>query len=392
MDILKASRDIHPLIIKWRRELHSIPGIDFDIVDTYNFIKDRLDEMGVEYKTLAGTGICALISGVSEGKTIAFRVDMDGLPINEETELPFASKNGCMHACGHDAHMAMLLGTAKILSENREYIKGNIKLIFQPAEENLGGAKPMIKDGCMKNPSVDRIFGLHIGQLFAEVGNGEIGIKFGPTMASVDKFVVKVKGKGGHGAIPHECVDPVAIAAEMIISLQRIISREINPLHPGVLSIGLINGGTAFNIIPDSVEFQGTVRTTSYQDREKIELRIKQMLEGIAKANNAEVEIDYIHRYPAIINDESSVKSLIEAAEKVVGKKNIIILQEPTMSSEDMSYYLQEAPGAYFFLGSSNKEKGIVYPHHHPKFDIDEDVLWIGPAVFTQIALDYFNS
>lgn len=390
-DIIKLSKEIHKDIINWRRELHQIPGVGFDIEDTYNFVKLKLEEMNIEYETLARTGISAIIKGSAEGPTIALRADMDALPIKEETGLSFASKNNCMHACGHDAHASMLLGAAKILSDNRAYLKGNVKLFFQPAEENHGGAKPMIEEGCMENPKVDAVMGLHIGQLFEEVKTGMIGVKSGYVMASVDWVNVKVIGKGGHGATPHLCVDPVIISSEMITSLQKVVSRETSPLHPAVLTIGLIQGGTAANIIPETVEFKGTIRTLYPEDRTRVEKRIKEICEGIAHANGAKVEITYSKGYPALKNNEAFTESFIKSAEKIVGKDNIVVLKDPTMGAEDMSYFLQEAPGTFFFLGSHNTEKGIIYPHHHPKFDVDEDVLWIGTAAFVQVVFDFLK-
>ena len=392
MDCIKDAKAIHEDVIGWRRELHKIPELGFELKKTVEFIKDRLGEMDIEYKTIAKTGLVAIVRGEKCGPTVAFRADMDALPIKELTHLPFSSENSFMHACGHDAHMAMLLGAAKILSINKQKIKGSVKLLFQPAEENEGGARKMIDEGCMEDPTVDMIFGLHIGALFEEVKNGQIGIHYQASMASVDKFAITIKGKGGHGAAPHTCVDPITTACEIVTCLQKIVSREINPIHPAVLSIGIIKGGTAFNIIPELVTLEGTVRTTNLSDRTYIEYRIKEMSKNIAAANRAEVEVNYINHYPATINDIEVARKLIMSAEKIVGKDKIVELKNPTMVSEDMSYYLQNVPGAYFFLGSQNPDKGITYPHHHSRFDIDEDVLWIGPAVFVQVVMDILNN
>ena len=391
MNVKEEAKKLQPQIVEWRRALHKVPGIDFDIEETSDYIKKNLDAMGIEYQTTVKTGIVGIIRGKGNGKTIAIRADMDGLKIKEETGLPFASTNGRMHACGHDAHMAMALGAAKILSQNKDKFKGNVKLFFQPAEENLGGAKPMIEEGCLENPKVDAIIGLHIGQLFKEVGNGMIGLRSGAVMASVDKFIITVKGKGGHCATPHICIDPITTASEIITSLQRIISRELNPLHPAVITIGCIKGGSSFNVIPDNVTFEGTVRVLDTSDRKFIEQRIKEMSELIAKANRAEVEIEYINRYPAVNNDEDFTRAFAKSAEKIAGKEKIVYLKDPGMSAEDMAYYLEKIPGTFFFLGSHNPDKGIVYPHHHAKFDVDEDVFWEGTAVFVQAAIDYLN-
>lgn len=391
MDVIKYAKNIEENIIKWRRELHKIPGIDFELDDTYLFIRNRLNEMKISYKVIAKCGIVAVIPSGKQGKTLALRADMDGLHLNEETGLPYASSNGCMHACGHDAHMAMLLGAAKILSENKDKFTGNVKLIFQPAEENKGGALPMIKEGCLENPKVDAIAGMHIGQLFQEVGNGMVGVRCGATMASVDKFIVKVIGKGGHGAKPDRCVDPITTASEMVTSLQRILSREINPMHSAIITIGKIQGGTAFNIIPQEVTFEGTVRTLDSKDRDFIQKRLTEMCKGIALTNRAEVDINYIRRYPVLVNDNKLTEEFINSAKKIVSNDKIINLKEPTLVSEDMAYYLENVPGTFFYLGSNNSKKGITYPHHHPKFNVDEDVLYLGTALFVQFAFDFLS-
>lgn len=391
MDVIKISKEIMQDIINWRRELHKIPETGLEIYSTYNFVCNELRKMGIKYRTLSKTGISALIKGDLPGPVIALRADMDALPIIEETGLPFASQNTCMHACGHDAHTAMLLGTAKILSMYASELKGTVKLIFQPAEELSAGALPMISEGVLENPKVDRILGLHIGALFPEVKTGMIGIKSGYTTSAVDKFSVRVSGKGGHGAMPDLCIDPIPITAEIISALQRIVSREISPLHPAVITIGSIEGGTAWNIIPETVHFQGSIRTIFPEDRDKFEKRVSEICKGIAVSNGASADVIYDKICPSVNNHEPSTKEFIKSAVKIVGEENLIQLKEPTMVSEDMAFYLQKVPGTFFFLGSNNPHKKIIYPHHHPKFDIDEDVLWIGPAIFIQTILDYFD-
>jgi amidohydrolase len=249
----------------------------------------------------------------------------------------------------------------------------------------------MIAEGCLKDPKVDAIIGLHIGQLTGDMENGMVALRPGAAMASVDKFSVNVIGKGGHGAMPHQCVDPIVIAAEIITSLQKIVSRELNPLHPAVLTIGKILGGTSFNIISEKVSFEGTVRTLNNDDREYVERRVSEICTSIGTVNRARVEVEYIKFYPVLINDEVFTMRFAESAKKIVDKKKIRFLEEPIMGSEDMSYFLNEVPGTFFFLGSNNPDKGITYPHHHPKFDVDEDVLWMGPALFVQGVLDFLN-
>jgi len=389
LDIITEVKKIENDIINWRRELHKIPEYGFDLYETSEYIQKKLRDFKIEYRLAAKTGIIATIFGKKSGPTIGIRADMDALPIKEETNLSFKSNSNYMHACGHDAHMAILLGTAKILSENRDSIAGNVRLIFQPAEETTGGAKIMIEEGCLDNPKVDSIVGLHIGSLFKEVNNGQIGIKFGEMMAAVDSFSIKVKGKGGHGALPHLCVDPIVISAEIVTSLQKIVSREINPTHAAVITTGMICGGTDFNIIPECVNFKGTIRTLFEEDRDLIEERIKSIVNQTAAANRTTAEIDYNHYYPTVINNEAVTKKILEATKKVVDSGNIVEIKEPALTAEDMSYYLKKVPGTFFLLGSSKKAgDGIAYPHHHPKFDIDENVLWIGVATFVQFVHD----
>lgn len=388
MNFALESKKIHKEIIKWQRELHKIPEIGFDLIKTTNYIKKQLDMMNLQYEVCSKTGgIIVLINGETEGKTIAFRADMDALPIIEETNLEYASKNGNMHACGHDSHAAMLLGTAKIISENKEKFKGKVKLIFQPAEETSGGAKPMIENGCLKNPDVDAIVGLHIGPSYSELKDGQIGISYGSIMASTDSFKLKVIGSGGHGAKPHLCTDPIVTASEIILSLQKIISREINPSHAVVITVGKILGGTAQNVIPDCVEFWATVRTLDNEDRDFVEKRIREITKGIAETNRNRVEIEYKRYYPPTINDREFTKFFSKSAIKVVGSENVIELTDKNMGAEDMSYFLQEVPGTFFYLGSF----ATKYPLHNSKFKINDELLWEGPAIFSQVAYDFLQ-
>jgi amidohydrolase len=392
MDVKIAATAIQNEVIKWRRELHQIPECDFELHKTSQYVKDKLQEMGIDFQPIARTGIVGIIKGTIPGKTIAIRADMDALPIKEETGLLFASTNGFMHACGHDAHMAMLLGAAKILAQNRNLIKGNVKLLFEPAEETTGGAQVMIEEGCLENPQVDQIVGLHIGPLFPEVENGKIGVCFGPMMAAIDSFGIRVVGKGGHVGRPDLAIDPVTAAAALIQSLQTIISREVNPNHGAVISISMIHGGIARNIIPGMVEIGGNVRTLYPADRDLIERRFREVCSAIGQGNQVTVEIDeYIRRYGATINDELSTKIFVKSAEKIIGADNIHEIKEPSMGAEDMSYFLNAVPGTFFVLGAHKAVAGFYYPLHHPKFDLDEQCLWIGSALFVQKVLDYFE-
>lgn len=385
IDSINEAKDVSNYIIDIRRKLHKIPELDDDLYETSKIVKKELDSMGIPYKTVAKTGIVGVIEGKLDGGTIGIRADMDALPIKEETGLPFASTNGAMHACGHDAHTAILLGTAKVLSENRNKIRGNVKLLFQPAEESFGGADTMIKEGALEDPKVDRIIGLHVGSIMEGSEEGKIAMKSGTLMAAVDIFKVKIVGKGAHAASPHLSVDPILIASEITISLQKIVSREINPLNPAVVTVAQIKGGSASNIIPEYAEIVGTVRTTDKDDRVFIQERIQNICKYVCKANNAEATIEYLNHFPMLVNDIEFTEGCMDVIGDLFGKEEIVELKNVTLGAEDMSYFLQEAKGTYFMLGTNNKDKGIVYPAHHPKFNLDEDVLWKGAAAFLEI-------
>ena len=297
LDLKKEVLQNEELIIRWRRNLHSILELFEDLPQTEKIICDRLAEMGLCCRRYSNGGISAVIEGIKPGKTIAFRADMDALPIKEETGFPFASTNGAMYACGHDAHVAMLLGAAKILSEHKDAFCSKVVLLFQPAEEIFGGVKVMVEEGCLADLMVDRFISFHIGGLFKDVPNGCIGVRKGPMMASVGAFYVTVHGVGGHGAKPHECVDPILISCEMIQSLQKLVSRELNPVHGAVVTVGRISGGTLVSVIPNECTFEGTIRTLSQEAAEYVKERIAAMLPRIAEANRATVDIRYISSY-----------------------------------------------------------------------------------------------
>jgi amidohydrolase len=390
---IEQAKSMQQQIVEWRRELHKIPEVGLDLPETSAFVSKVLTELGIEYRTKVGiSGIVGLIKGGKPGKTIMLRADMDALALKEETGLPFTSTNENMHACGHDSHTAMLLGAAKILNENRQQLTGNVKLVFQPAEEGPGGAKPMIDDGAMDNPSVDAALGLHIGCLFKEIGNGQVGVHYGNIMACLDKFYIKLKGRGCHGATPEVGVDPIPIAGQVIGALQTIVSRETKPTRPAVVTIGQIHGGRTYNIIPDTVELEGTARAVDQEIRENIARRIEEVVAGIAKGMGGDYEYKYTFGYPPVVNNAEFTKAFVESAKKVVGADNIIEITEPTMGGEDMAYYLERVPGTFFFLGSINEAKGIIHPHHNPKFDVDEDVFWIGTALMVQGAVDWLEN
>lgn len=392
MNIIKEVKAIEQEIINWRRDLHQIPEIGLELPKTAKYVSEKLEEMGIQYHTLVdGNAIVGLIKGSEEGNTIGLRADMDGLPIKEETGLSFASTNNNMHACGHDAHTAILLGAAKVLNNNRDKFKGNIKLLFQPAEESPGGAKPMIEEGAMENPKVDAVMGLHVGGISDNIPTGNIGVSYGSLMAAADIVWIKVKGKGAHGAYPELSVDPIVIAAELVMSLQTIISRETKSTDPAVLSICKIQGGSNHNIIPDYVELQGTVRTLNNETRNKIAKRIEEITKGITEAHGATYEYRYDFKYPPVINDRDFTVNFVESAKKIIPEEEITEIKVPIMGGEDMSYFLEEVPGTFFFLTNLKEVDGVSYGHHNSKFDIDERLFWKGSSLLIQGALDYLN-
>lgn len=427
MTALEVAKKIKGQIVAWRREVHQKPELGLETPMAEALIAGALADMELEVRTgIGGHGVVGLLRGegrqgsgaeeaatgaavgaVSEAvtgaaagavsgaasrmapvKTFAIRADMDALPVTEETGLPFASKiPGRMHACGHDAHVAMLLGAAKILSDMKDSVQGNVKFIFQPGEEGPGGARPMILDGALKNPRVDAIIGAHVGCLW-DAGLGQLGITPGPMMAATDRFSVKVKGKGGHGAAPHLSVDPVVIAAQIAMSLQTIVSREVSPVSPAVVTIGIIKAGTAANIIPDDCVMNGTVRYLDKELASFIPGRVREICEGIASAMRGSATVEYTHGHPPLVNNPEMTDLVKKAAASIVGVENVVDVK-PSMGGEDMALFLNEVPGAYFALGTANPEKGTDFPNHHPKFDVDEAVLHLGSAVFAQVAMDF---
>ncbi len=393
MSILEAAKRTEDKIIAWRRQVHANPELGLDTPETEALVAGELRSMGLEVTTgLAEHGVVGLLRGGGrKARTFAIRADMDALPVTEDTGLPFASKiPGRMHACGHDSHVAMLLGAAQILSGMKDEVPGNVKFIFQPGEEGAGGARIMIEQGVLESPKVDAIIGGHVGTLW-DVTAGQIGIKAGPLMAASDHFTIIVRGKGGHGAAPHLSVDPIVIASHIVIALQTILSRDIKPVSPAVVTVGAIKAGTAFNIIPNECAVHGTVRYLDEESAALIPLRMREIAEGIAKAMKGSASVDYRRGYPPTVNDPAMTDLVKDVASKIVGEKNVVIV-DPTMGAEDMSYFLQRVPGAYFCIGTGNPKKGTDYPNHHPKFDVDEDVLHLGSALFAQAAIDYLSA
>jgi len=394
----EQSIEIQEKLVEWRRYLHKIPETGVDTPETEAYICSQLDEMGIQYRKGVGEhGIVALIEGKKKGNVFGIRADIDGLPIKEETGLPFASTNGNMHACGHDAHAAMGLGTALILSQNADELEGTVKIIFQPGEEGCkegpGGAKRMIDDDALEDPKVDAIVGLHTGCIWDEgTIPGELAVRYGSAMACMDRFEIVIKGKGSHGAYPHGSIDPISIGSRIVTELQTIVSREITPLEPGVVTIGEFHAGTAFNIIPGECRLMGTVRALNQKNREFIARRIEEIASRVARSMRGSIEFKYgWEGPPPLVNNDEMTASIESVAIGVLGKDKVKQIQKPSMGGEDFAFFLEQVPGTFVFLPGCNSEKGQVYPHHNSKFDIDEDVLWIGPAVFSAMAVEWLK-
>ena len=372
-----------------RRDFHRHPELGFKEVRTAKVVADYLRALNLEVTEGVGkTGVVAVLSGDQAGKTVALRADMDALPIQEETGLDFASEiPGVMHACGHDGHTAMLLQVAKLLSSMKSRLKGRVKFIFQAAEElSHGGATLMCQEGAVDD--VDAIFGLHI---WPTLDTGHIGVLSGPMMASADYGYVTVKGKTGHGSQPHKAVDACVVAAQAILGIQTVVSRQIDALDPAVISIGSISGGTAANVIADEVKFAFTVRALSKENREKVPVLVERTIKGITESAGATYEFNYDYCLPPVINDSKAVALVEEVGKQLLGEDKVIRLSKPVMGSEDFSFFQEKVPGAYFFLGGKNEEKGIVPLAHNSKYNFDEDAMLTGISMMAAIAHKFLS-
>ncbi|MBM0741530.1 amidohydrolase [Phormidium sp. CLA17] len=381
--IRAAIQTLQPQIVEWRRRLHQKPELGFQEFLTAEFVAQRLQEWGIEHETgIAKTGILATIHGNRPGKVFAIRADMDALPIQEQNAVPYKSQHdGVMHACGHDGHTAIALGTAYYLSQHRDDFAGTVKIIFQPAEEGLGGAEPMVEAGVLKNPDVDAIIGLH---LWNQLPLGTVGVRTGALMAAVECFDCVIQGKGGHGAIPQQTVDSVVVGAQVVNALQAIVARNVNPIDSAVVTVGEFHAGTAHNVIADSAKMSGTVRYFNPLYKGYFGKRMEQVIKGVCESQGATYNLHYWELYPPVINDGAIADLVRSVAEEVVESPIGVVPECQTMGGEDMSFFLQEVPGCYFFLGSANAAKGLAYPHHHPRFDFDETALSMGVEIFVR--------
>lgn len=385
-DFLKEAEDLFEYSQRMRRDFHKHPELGFQEVRTAGIVAEELNKLDIEVSTgVAETGVIGIIEGEKPGPVLLMRVDMDALPMSEDTGAEYASETeGVMHACGHDGHTAMGLAVAKILHKHREDMAGTVKLVFQPAEEGLGGAERMVEEGVLENPRPDYSLSMHV---WNEKALGEIAITPGPAMAAAETLKIVVKGKGAHGAAPHYGHDPIAASTQIISALQTIVSRNVPPLESAVVSITSIHGGTAFNIIPPEVEMLGTVRTYLPEVRERVLSRIVEIAEGIASAMECEAEVELEKLTPAVVND-------LELSRRVQGlvgdlfPEDTLLTDLRTMGSEDMAFMMEDIPGCYMFIGSNNVEKGLDYKHHHPKFDFDEQVLVKGTALMSAAVMD----
>lgn len=381
-------------IIDLRRTIHANPELGLEEHKTAALVAKHLRKLGIEVKEGVGkTGVVGLLKGTRSSeqslKTVMLRADMDALKMTELNDVPYKSqKEGVMHACGHDAHTAWLLGAAMVLSQMTDSFSGWVKFVFQPAEEGLGGAKGMIAEGVLENPKVDAVFGAHV---WPNLQAGTISVKTGPIMAAPAAFTITIKGQGGHASAPHLSIDPIAIGCQVYTSLQNIVSRKVDANESVVLSVTQFHGGTAHNIIPDEVYMSGTVRTFEKAFETEIPQLMEKIIEGVVSAHGGTYEFDYKTYYPAVINDDDMTEHVFEAARDLLGEEKVNTLDQPNMAGEDFAFYLEKVPGSYFMIGNHNEEKGITAMVHNPKFDVDEDILPQAAAVFAKTAIEYLN-
>lgn len=371
-------------IVAWRRDFHRHPETAFEETRTSRVLREFLVGLGLAVVPLAKTGLRAVLRGRPGGRAVALRADMDALPMQEEGDKEYISLNpGATHACAHDGHMAILMGAARVLSEMRDRLNGDVVFLFQPSEERIpGGARRMITEGALEG--VDAVFGLHLWQ---NLPTGIVGLVKGAMMAQPDAFSITIKGRGGHGSMPQQTVDPILTAAHLVASVQSIVSRNMDPLKPAVVSFGTIEGGTIYNIIPEKVTLTGTVRSFDLEVQQTAESRLRQITDMTCAAFGAEAEFHYEQGYPPVVNHPDEIDFVREVTARTLGADRARDI-EPVMGGEDFSYYLQQVPGAFFFFGMGD---GTKYPHHHPRFDIDESSLPQAALLMSRLALDFLD-
>jgi amidohydrolase len=386
MSIKELAKEYKPYAIKMRREFHMHPEPSMKEVRTSDRIIEELESMGIPCKKAAGTGVIGIIDGKGTGKTIALRGDIDALDLQEMNDVSYKSQNpGFMHGCGHDGHAAGLLTAAKILKKESDKFNGRVKLLFQPGEEVAKGAKKLIEEGALDD--VDGIFGIH---LWNDCPVGKVSVEAGPRMASAGLFKVHVTGKGGHGSMPHQGIDAVVVGAAIVSNLQSLVSREISPLNPAVLSVGIFNAGSRFNVLAGEAYLEGTTRCFDYDLNDAFEPMMRRVVEKTAESYRAKAVLDYEQLIVPTINTPEMSAIGEQAVDELLGKDGLI-LYEKTTGGEDFAFYLQKVPGAFAFVGSRNEDKIPLYPHHHPKFDIDEDALEVAAGLYAQYAVDFLS-
>jgi amidohydrolase len=381
-------RESFPELVELRRRIHRHPEPGFREERTAALIRQKLRSWGIPFRNSCGTGTVALFKGARPGPTILIRADMDALPIREENRVPYASTiPGMMHACGHDGHVAMALVAAKLLRKRRSSLRGNVKFMFQPAEEGPGGARPMIEDGLLERPAVDAAFAIHLRN---DLPVGKVGVSAGPVYASSDDFTMTVMGKGGHAGRPHRTVDPVVAAAQIISASQNIVSRQVDPMNGVVVTFGTLRGGTRPNIIPDRVEMQGTVRTFGDAVRRQVAGDLARIGKNVAAALRAKVDLDYRQRYPSVVNDPLLAERVRQVLRGALGAR-ALVEQGRSMAGEDMAFVLREVPGVYLFVGSMNRAKGLDQPHHCARYNFDETALAVGVETWLALAAAFLS-
>lgn len=388
LDTLKErARQYEDEMVAIRRHLHRHPELSYQEKETTKFIVDKLDELGIPADRPLDTGCVGILKGgKASDQVIALRADIDALPIHEtgDHKQEFISENeGVAHCCGHDSHTANLLGTAHILSDVKEQIEGTVLLIFQPGEETLpGGGRLLCETGYLQEKGVDVIYGLHSNPNLVP---GKIGLRKGPLMARPDEFEIDIIGQGGHAASPHEAIDPIVMAAQVVEQIQTIVSRSVNPTDPAVVTVGKISGGSAYNIIPGKVELLGTVRTFSAETADLIKRRLESIVKGVTEAGGGDYNFAFNYGYPAVQNTGWATDIVIDAASELLGAENVEQMEVPIMAGEDFAFYQQHFPGVFFFLGSGSEESGSVYPWHHPKYNVDETCFTSGAALMASL-------
>ncbi|WP_050753771.1 M20 metallopeptidase family protein [Pseudobacteroides cellulosolvens] len=388
--IKSYSEEVFDRLVSIRREIHKYPELGFNEIKTSGLIRSFLEELGLDVYGFAGTGLAATINGKDNGKTVAIRADIDALPIKEENMFEFVSRNvGKMHACGHDGHTAIVLGAAHVLVRLRDFLNGNVKLIFQPAEEGLGGAEVMVNEGVLDNPKVDAIIGAHVSPL---INTGFISVRKGPVMASPSEFEIEIVGKSGHAAQPENAVNPITIGAAIVDRFRNIVKPNHNSLKQAILTVTCFNAGSAFNIIPDSVTLKGTIRTFDADICKYIKDSMEEILKEETQKAGALYKFQANDGYPPVINDDLLVDRFIGSAEKIINAKNIITNQEPSMLAEDFSYYSKVVSGTYFHLGCRSQMNSEVINLHSSKFNLDENCIKIGVEIMSQFAFDFINA